>query len=413
MTEKAAVDKLTNGAVGIILLLQPLLLLSVRNGMSVCFVLLVVVSFCYLIQRVIHWSRPDIFFALSMASPMVATLISQAFHRSFHLASLDSPSRFFFAIPMYLMLRDFPLSVARAIEYGFPLGTFAALLTSIFYPSIYWQVQGTYFVDPAQFGGATLILGCLSVGTINWTRHDPVPVVVLKASALIVGIYCGVHSSERGVWMAIPVLAIILIRHRISVKYGTLVAALAIIALGLASYWLSPEIHDRMAVTQNEIAKIASGDLETSAGFRLQMWNAGIELVRENPIAGVGPDGVSDALRSLARRGWMTPSALQAALSQLHNEILANTVRLGLLGLVSILAVYLVPAILFVNAAASADRFVQRAAHLGVLFVFGYLVLGLTIETFNIKMFASFYAGTIAMLVGAVRHTSSPLAGAK
>ena len=49
MTEKAAVDKLTNGAVGIILLLQPLLLLSVRNGMSVCFVLLVVVSFCYLI----------------------------------------------------------------------------------------------------------------------------------------------------------------------------------------------------------------------------------------------------------------------------------------------------------------------------------------------------------------------------
>lgn len=76
MTEKAAVDKLTNGAVGIILLLQPLLLLSVRNGMSVCFVLLVVVSFCYLIQRVIHWSRPDIFFALSMASPMVATLMS-------------------------------------------------------------------------------------------------------------------------------------------------------------------------------------------------------------------------------------------------------------------------------------------------------------------------------------------------
>jgi hypothetical protein len=54
MTEKAAVDKLTNGAVGIILLLQPLLLLSVRNGMSVCFVLLVVVSFCYLTQRVIR-----------------------------------------------------------------------------------------------------------------------------------------------------------------------------------------------------------------------------------------------------------------------------------------------------------------------------------------------------------------------
>jgi hypothetical protein len=46
MTEKAAVDKLTNGAVGIILLLQPLLLLSVRNWMSVCFVRLVVVSFC-------------------------------------------------------------------------------------------------------------------------------------------------------------------------------------------------------------------------------------------------------------------------------------------------------------------------------------------------------------------------------
>lgn len=311
------------------------------------------------------------------------------------------------------MLRDFPLSVARAIEYGFPFGTFAALLTSIFFPSVYWQLQGTYFVDPAQFGGATLILGFLSAGTINWTRHDPVPVMALKVSALVVGIYCGVHSSERGVWMAIPVLAIILIRHRVSMKYGTLVVALATIALGLASYWLSPEFHDRIAATQEEITKIASGNLETSAGFRLQMWDAGFKLVRENPIAGVGPDSVSDALRSLARRGWMTPTALQAGLSQLHNEILANTVRLGLLGLVSILAVYFVPAFLFVKATASTDRFVQQAAHLGVLFVFGYFILGLTIETFNIKMFASFYAGTIAMLVGAVRHTPSPLASAR
>jgi hypothetical protein len=79
-------------AIPLLFLAYPILLLSVRDGTSVCFVLLLVISILYLLRlgwRNIDWSYRDIAFAASMSCLFVATLISPLYHLSFHFDSLD------------------------------------------------------------------------------------------------------------------------------------------------------------------------------------------------------------------------------------------------------------------------------------------------------------------------------------
>jgi O-antigen ligase len=150
------------------------------------------------------------------------------------------------------------------------------------------------------------------------------------------------------------------------------------------------------------MTRMLNGDFDSSIGSRLQIWHAAVEAISQNPLTGVGPTGPSDALRELSNKGELTPVALQAGLSQIHNEILANTLRLGVFGLLSILAIYLVPISLLMKKISSVDEIGQRAGVMGVLFVTGYFIFGLTFEIFNIKMFATFYAVTVATVLAIV-----------
>jgi O-antigen ligase len=108
----------------------------------------------------------------------------------------------------------------------------------------------------------------------------------------------------------------------------------------------------------------------------------------------------------LRGHGWLTAGGLQAGLSQIHNEVLANAMRLGVFGFASILAIYFVPIVAFLRAAKSTDRIKCVAGVMGMLFVTGYFVFGFTIETFNLKMFATYYAVTIATLLAIADHAS-------
>jgi O-antigen ligase len=331
-------------------------------------------------------------------------LVSDAFHRSFKFSSLDGPSRFLFAIPIYFLLRQMPSTVPRALEFGFPLGALAGLLTSIFFPSIHWTV-GTYFVDSIRFGGASLALGFLSLATINWTRKDPPAMLALKLGGFVVGLYCVLHATARGAWIAIPIVLLILAYFKFEgLRRTRNVVVMTSVFMALAGYQLVPQVRDRIAATQSEFTSILAGDFDTSIGLRLQIWNAAIKLIRDNPIAGVGPTGLPDALRAMHQSGAIDDTALDLGIAETHNEILSHTVKLGVLGLLEILAIYLVPAILFAAATYSGARIRRNAGITGMLFVATYFIFGLTVETFNIKTFATFYALTVACLLAVARR---------
>ncbi len=247
-----------------------------------------------------------------------------------------------------------------------------------------------------------LTLGFLSLGAINWFRKDHPTLLALKLGCGGIAIICALATGERGIWIAIPVLLLLWAHYGFSLKTRAAIGTISI-AAALAAYWAIPEIPKRIAYTETELQKIFAGDLSSSYGQRLQIYRVAVEAIREHPLAGVGPEGAPDLFRSMARRGWFTTVGLHAGLSQVHNEILANTLRLGIFGLFSILAIYFVPLTLFISEARARDSIRDAATLMGAMIVLAYFIFGLSIEVFNLKMFATFYSVGVATFMAIVR----------
>jgi O-antigen ligase len=266
--------------------------------------------------------------------------------------------------------------------------------------------MGTYFLDAPMWGGAMLALSFLSLASINWFGRGTYLVSATNIVAFFGGLYCVVQTGERGTWLTVPVAGAIFVFYRLTTPYRIVTILLSVVAC-ISVYLLVPNVPIRLALTGTEVTKALNGDLDTSIGKRLQIWRAAGDVILTHPIAGIGSEGVRDELREMSARGWFTAGGLKAALSQIHNEIIANTLRLGLPGLASILCLYLVPLVIFVNAMRSRDRLAANAGLLGAMFVTTYLVLGISNETFNLKMLASFYAVTVAVLLAVTQNAAA------
>jgi O-antigen ligase len=168
---------------------------------------------------------------------------------------------------------------------------------------------------------------------------------------------------------------------------------------GITSYFLINIIHQRVDEVYSDIVAAWHGNLDTSIGIRLQLWKAALYLFRENPIFGVGLDGYASMMSTLTQSGFITSTAADFGRGEVHNEILANMAKLGIVGLLSILAVYFVPLIIFLRTLKSNSDTKRTAAMMGGCLVLGFLVFGLSVETFDMKMNAAFYSLTLAVLL--------------
>jgi O-antigen ligase len=407
------ISSIVNRSIPILLFSYPILLLTLRGGVNGCFFLLAIISLYSLAQtKKEHayetWDRGAIAYSASMISVTLAIFLSQAYHLEFTPKPYDGASRFLLAIPIYLALRRTRISAITVLQYGFPLGAIASVLLISLYPKEWGDHRlGLYFLSPIHFGDLALILGFLSLFSVNWIRKDSAPVLILKVSALIAGIYSSIQTGSRGGWIAIPVLATIFVLCRSKDK--TLVRGAFVIALialaSLASYIVSGEIHHRIDDIYGDIVAFTQGNEDTSIGIRFQHWKVAIFLFKQNPIFGVGPDGFSQMMVPFAQSGFITKKAAYQGMGEVHNEILAATVRFGVFGLASILSIYIVPLVIFAQTVKSGSHLKKTAGMLGLCLVTGFLIFGLTVEILDLKMTAAFYSLTVAALLAAATNS--------
>src|ERR1017187_234050 len=83
-----------NIIVMLILLTYPALLLTVRSGMGVLLGVLLIISMVQLFRirkrlSIPHWDKYSIAFSITMASPVMAIFLSQAYHGQFNAPSYD------------------------------------------------------------------------------------------------------------------------------------------------------------------------------------------------------------------------------------------------------------------------------------------------------------------------------------
>jgi O-antigen ligase len=76
----------------------------------------------------------------------------------------------------------------------------------------------------------------------------------------------------------------------------------------------------------------------------------------------------------------------------------------GIVGGLAVLAIYVVPGVIFWKRLGAQSIAARRAALMGQTFVVAFWIFGLTVETFDLKMTVSFYATVIAVLAAIATH---------
>jgi len=391
----------------LIIMMYPVLMLSVKGSLSGFFIVLCILSIVTLLKNTtqpVFINSQDKIYILAMSSILVATILSQLIHGKIIVSYWDSPARFLFAVPIYFALKKQSMKVFEFFQFGLPLGAIAACVTALV---VQQQALGGFgsratntFLNPIHFGDMALMLGILSACSINWFRFDSRLVVMLKVIGLIAGMYASILSGTRGGWVAIPVILLVcLVAWKVYDVKKLAGGLLAVAAMLAVSYFAFTPIQQRVNDSYTEVHSIFNGDLETSVGWRLQIWKGASQIFLANPIAGVSPSGFDNAILSLGKAGIISPMAADLGVNEVHSQIFSSAARLGIFGLIAYFLVHLVPLKFFVNSMRSRNNIIQKAGLMGMSLVVGFIVFGLTVEMYNLKMVATFYSLTGVVLL--------------
>lgn len=393
------------------LLIYPASMLAVGGGMNAVFLLTLLIALMAWIARpsemnAVTWKREWLIYAASMAAMTLAILISQTYHQNYASHPHDAPSRYWLAVPVFLLLHRMRPTVFKGLQLAFPVAAIAGFALA--------KGEGGYLagrlktdtMDLIHFGDFELMLGVLSLFSINWFGQDKLGWRILKLAGLAAGLAASFATGSRGGWLAIPVFAALFLYFkmgRVSPRMilGTVVA---LILSATLLYSFNATFQNRVNQLASDVAVFGQGNRDTSTGIRWQLYQAAADVFIRHPVFGVGPEGFAQEMKPLVESGKITPIAAELGQAEVHNDILSKAAGMGVFGLAAMLAIYLVPFRLFWRATGSALGQVRNAGILGVVFVSGFFIFGLTVEFLNLTMAVAFYSFTVAVLLAACNN---------
>lgn len=391
-----------------LLLIYPAAMLVAHGGMNGVFFLMLLLAMAVRLVRpkglgMSQWDREWTVYAVAMAGLTLAILLSQIYHQSYSPHPHDAASRFWLAIPVLLLLQRLRPRVFIVLQYAFPVAAITGFIMAILGGT---HLEGRLTIvtmDLIHFGDFELMLGMLSLASINWFGRDTLPLRILKVLGLVAGVVSSFASGSRGGWLAIPVFVALLFYFKAKKPSPRLIVQVVVattLIVGLL-YTFSATFQNRVNEVANDIMLFGEGKRDTSTGIRWQLYQVAAEVFVNHPLFGVGPEGFAKEMQPMAEAGKLTPIAAEIGRGEVHNDILSKAAGMGIFGLAAILSIYLVPLRLFWRASKSALREVSRAGMLGLVFVSGFFIFGLTVEVLDLAMAVAFYGFTVAVLLAA------------
>jgi O-antigen ligase len=136
------------------------------------------------------------------------------------------------------------------------------------------------------------------------------------------------------------------------------------------------------------------------------MWQISWELFKHNPFYGYGDNG----FRELLNEPWITSIASPEAREIIlfngpHNEFLANLIRSGFMGGLSVLCLFFIPLDLFWRNRNIPQT--SKASHLGLSFITCLIICSISSEVLTLKYTNTFYGLIIASLTAQIFQSKS------
>ncbi len=305
--------------------------------------------------------------------------------------ALGTTGHFIIVIPILVVMQ-----VTNVDEKWFWSAVIAGAISNGCY-SLFLEQRGS--INPILYGDISIFLAFASL--MAWRLHPASTIVKgLALLGFILGGIASFYSLSRGSWIAIPGFFIIFALYlylsipnnskRIQLFVGALVLLVAV-----AWFNYDKVVHRLNVGIEDVVDYQNSGHYTSSVGYRLEVYKGAIEVIRRNPVFGIGLGSEMNAINKLAQEGNVEDVSY---LTNVHNQILQEGVSKGLLGIFSyfILMGYLL--YIFLIGMLKSPKF--REVHtVGVLMIAGYFIFGLTNITFTHGVFNTFFVCMLALML--------------
>jgi O-antigen ligase len=360
------------------------------------------------IRRYEPWNWRELgLIPVAVIFPFVAVMVTSAYTGAWSSSEFEKWLRFALACPVCWLLLRAPRHWLQQIQWSLLFSAFAgsAMLIVIMYnPDLgrgaVSEFGGRY--NAVAFADLTLFFGFASLLTLPWTlTRWHVVERGLKVAAAVVSLYAAWLSQTRSSWMLLPVFGLVILLSRAhwsrKTKCVFVLCAVLVLAAGAAALW---HAHDsRMREVASDVESyVQDANRDTSVGIRMQLWHASWLMFLDHPILGSGARNFRANLAELRDQGIVTP-LVASDYGEPHNDLIAAMAGYGIVGLLSMLGLYLIPAAIFYRRLFSPDPVVHVGAQIGLLFCLGYTVFSLTEMMFRNMRSVPIYTITMVLLI--------------
>ncbi len=140
----------------------------------------------------------------------------------------------------------------------------------------------------------------------------------------------------------VGIFAIVFIHFKINLKsIGIAVLLISVIFSG--AYLISEKFQQRLHLAQKDVSKIFNGQLDGSWGGRVAMYIVAADIIKENPLLGVGVGDYKDAAREAMQKddhGLPERIILGLPKTHFHNQYVNVLVQGGIVGLILMLMIF-------------------------------------------------------------------------
>ena len=385
---------------GLLIAIFPIAIVALPKGSSVAILMLILSLLGLVLNREkLKLSRWEKYFILSFISFFVIIVINMWWFNS-DLKILDTPSRLILVLPIFFYIRK------SGINFNWFIWSvvIAAFVISINQMMLHFSGKGLYSFQIGS-GNITLftsILGLMCLFFIN--KNKSIIFNLIFSMAAMLSIVASLLSGGRGVWISaiLSIMVIVLVNPFNWGKSLRILPVLGITSMLFVAY-LTPQTGVKVRIDSavtNTISWEEGGKSNTSSGARLEMWKASYEIIKENPMIGIGKANYKDHVQVLVDQGKV--DKIVALFDHPHNEYIVIFLELGVVGFLALILVLISPISYFLNIKKH-NTFDQQERMLsvsGLILVLHYSFYSMTAGIFAHQSTTLFYSIFLAIIIG-------------
>ena len=387
--------------VGLLIFILPSALVAIpKGGIVAAFIVFLSIVGLFIDNNKLKLSKLEKYFILSFVCYFLWVAINLWWFDG-ELKDLDTPSRIILVLPIFFFIRKSNISPNWLI-WGI---VFGSILTGGIKFN-FFDINYLSKVSTVQTGIFSLFSAILSLSSLMFiNKSNPYVNNIIFFTAFIFGIIASFLSGGRGVWVAsMLTILILLIFNPIRWRGVVRLAFFALFSVSfLGSYFISETgVKTQLTQATNNVSQwFENRKSNTSSGARLEMWKASFEVIKENPIIGVGEDNYAKHQQKLIDQGKI--DKFVGRFAHPHGEYLTGLVEQGTIGLFFLILLFLSPLkYLFEEAHKNLDAHQKSLVGIGVLIILHYLFYSFTATVFAHQSSTLFYAVFLSIVIGTI-----------